>query len=138
MSEIAPSSVFYLRRRNAQNSLSTYLSLLTQNNFMAKNHKVGKALGVAGAVAAVGAGAYYLLGPDGKKHQKGAKAMLTKAEKKVMDAAKKVDVKKIQKEYKGIMGDARKIERTAMKRAKSLKKTATHVARKVVKKTSKK
>jgi len=40
-------------------------------------------------VAAVGTGAYYFLGPDGKKHQKKALAMMTKAKNEVVNDIKK-------------------------------------------------
>ena len=35
-----------------------------------KSGGVGKAMAIGASVAALGAGAYYLLGPDGKKNQK--------------------------------------------------------------------
>ena len=42
---------------------------------------VGKATAIGAGMAAVSAGAYYFLGPDGKKHQKSAKNMMVKMEK---------------------------------------------------------
>jgi gas vesicle protein len=62
---------------------------------MKKNKKGmsgGKMLaGVAGA-AALGAGAYYLLGPDAKKHQKKVSVLAAKMKKEV-----EVEIKKAQK-----------------------------------------
>lgn len=47
-----------------------------------------KVAGVAG-LAAIGAGAYYLLGPNAKAHQKKASALLGKMKKEVQDEIKK-------------------------------------------------
>jgi len=56
----------------------------------------GKKMAVAGAitagVAAVGAGAYMLMGPDGKKNQKKVKALMGKIEKEVKTEFKKAKV----------------------------------------------
>lgn len=53
---------------------------------MKKTNKksVGKAVAIGAGVAALGAGAYYLLGPEGKKNQKKAKVWMTKMEKEAM------------------------------------------------------
>jgi hypothetical protein len=47
----------------------------------------GKVIAAGAGIAALGAGAYYFLGPDGKKNQKKAKVWMTKMEK---ETAKKM------------------------------------------------
>jgi len=49
-----------------------------------------KMMAVGAGVAALGAGAYYLLGPDGKKHQKNAKALFVKMKNEVVKDVKKL------------------------------------------------
>lgn len=49
----------------------------------------GKILGAAAGAAAVGAGAYYLLGPNKKAHQKKAKALLAKMAREAKGRIKK-------------------------------------------------
>ena len=49
----------------------------------------GKVLAGVAGVAAVGAGAYYLLGPDAKKHQKKASALISKIRKEVESEVEK-------------------------------------------------
>lgn len=60
---------------------------------MQANKKSGmsgaKMAGVAAGLAAVGAGAYYLMGPKGKMHQQKAKALFAKMEKEVKSEMKK-------------------------------------------------
>lgn len=51
---------------------------------------VGKVAIIGAGVAAVGAGAYYLLGPKGKQHQKKVKALMTEMKKGVEKELKKV------------------------------------------------
>ncbi|MDO8183746.1 MAG: hypothetical protein Q7T49_02060 [bacterium] len=51
---------------------------------------VGKAVGLGVGVAAVGAGAYYLLGPKGKQHQKKASAWAAEMKKEIEKELKKV------------------------------------------------
>jgi len=51
---------------------------------------VGKAVAIGAGVAAVGAGAYLFLGPDGKKNQKKVKVWMTKMEKEATGKMKKV------------------------------------------------
>jgi hypothetical protein len=63
---------------------------------MKKNKTMsGKKLAMAGAGAAVlgaaGAGAYYLLGPKGKKHQKKAAVLMAKMKKEVTSEIKKAE-----------------------------------------------
>lgn len=61
-----------------------------------KGMSTGKKMAVAGAVtagiAAVGAGAYMLMGSDGKKNQKKIKALMGKIEKEVKSEFKKAKV----------------------------------------------
>lgn len=55
-----------------------------------KNLKTaGKVAAIGVGVAALGAGAYYFLGPNGKKHQKKAEVWMTKMEKEVVTKVKK-------------------------------------------------
>ena len=58
---------------------------------MKKNKKMsgGKKMMVGAGMAALGAGAYYLLGPDAKKHQKKASAVIVKMKKEVESEFKK-------------------------------------------------
>lgn len=44
----------------------------------------GNLVAIGAGLAALGAGAYYLLGPDGKKHQQKAAAWMSKMEKEAM------------------------------------------------------
>jgi hypothetical protein len=57
-----------------------------------KNKKTSKGKVVAGVatVAAIGAGAYYMLGPNGKKNQKKAKVLAGKIKKEVAKDSKKL------------------------------------------------
>ena len=48
-----------------------------------------KIAAVGAGVAAVGAGAYYLLGPNGKKHQKKVSVLMKKMKREVMSEMKK-------------------------------------------------
>lgn len=50
----------------------------------------GKVIAIGASVAALGAGAYYFLGPNGKKNQQKAKVWMTKMEKEVGGKMKKV------------------------------------------------
>lgn len=58
---------------------------------MQKNKKmsVGKKLAIGAGLAAVGAGAYYLLGPDAKAHQKKVLSLASKMKKEVAKEIKK-------------------------------------------------
>jgi hypothetical protein len=56
-----------------------------------KNAVSGKGMAAAAAgAAAIGAGAYYLLGPNAKAHQKKASALMNKMKKEVAKEIKKV------------------------------------------------
>jgi hypothetical protein len=59
---------------------------------MKKNKKmsVGKKMMVGAGVAALAEGAYYLLGPKSKMHQKKASALVLKVKKEVKKDAKKL------------------------------------------------
>lgn len=50
----------------------------------------GKVLAVEAGMAALGAEAYYLLGPDSKKHQKKAAVLMAKMKREVTSEIKKV------------------------------------------------
>jgi len=56
-----------------------------------RNKKVSKSkmVAVGAGIAAVGAGAYYLLGPKGKAHQKKATILMAKIKKEVQSEVKK-------------------------------------------------
>ena len=54
-----------------------------------KGITTGKVLAAGAGLAAIGASAYYLLGPKGKEHQKKAKALLAKIKQEVKRDAKK-------------------------------------------------
>jgi hypothetical protein len=73
-----------------------------------KNKKMSgsKKMLVAEGMAALGAGAYYLLGPDAKKHQKKALALVSKIKKEVKIGIKKG--KQIEKEWKNVSKKATK------------------------------
>ncbi len=53
--------------------------------------KAGKVLAAGAGMAALGAGAYYLFGPDGKKNQKKATALMNKIKKEVENKVGKVE-----------------------------------------------
>lgn len=55
-----------------------------------KKMSIGKKVAVGAGIIAAGAGAYYLLGPKAKAHQKKAKILMTKIEKEVQSEIKKV------------------------------------------------
>ena len=50
----------------------------------------GKKVAIGASLAALGVGAYYLLGPDGKKNQKKVVGFMTKMKKEVEKEVKKV------------------------------------------------
>ena len=58
---------------------------------MAKKTKssAGKVVGVAAGIAALGAAAYLLFGPEGKKHQKNLKSWMLKMKAEVMEKMEK-------------------------------------------------
>lgn len=55
-----------------------------------KGMSTGKKVAIGAGIAAVGAGAYYLLGPNAKAHQKKALDLAKKMEKEVLAETKKV------------------------------------------------
>lgn len=62
-----------------------------------KEMSAGKGAVIGAGLAAAGAGAYYLLGPKSKQHQKKAKIWMVKMEKSA-----KVEFKKAKSEWKKI------------------------------------
>lgn len=58
---------------------------------ISKGMSKGKMIAIGAGVAAVGAGAYALLGPNGKKNQAKVKAFAKKMEKKAMPKIKKME-----------------------------------------------
>ena len=67
----------------------------------------GKMAAVGAGLAAVSAGAYYLLGPDGKKNQKKAGALINKIEKEIEKKARPF-LKKESKEVKKVISKTTK------------------------------
>lgn len=55
-----------------------------------KKMSMGKKMAAVAGVAAVGAGAYYLLGPKAKAHQKKAKVLIAKIKKEIESEVEKV------------------------------------------------
>lgn len=96
---------------------------------MKKKGNLGKKLAIGAGVAAAGAAAYMLLGPNGKKNQAKVKSVVAKAKSKgkaMMNTA----VKKA--------GAVKKMAGGMMKKANAVKKAVTGSAKKVVKKAVKK
>ena len=52
---------------------------------------VGKTIAIGAGVAALGAGAYYFLGPNAKKNQAKAKIWMTKMEKEVVQKMRTIE-----------------------------------------------
>lgn len=86
---------------------------------------VGKMLAVGAGVAALGAGAYYLMGPDGKKNQKKAKAWITKMKKEHGG-----DIKAISEQFKKNLDIAEKKAKPVLKQAKKSVKKTIHLVKK--------
>ena len=55
-----------------------------------KGMSVGSKVAIGAGLAALGAGAYYLLGPDAKANQKKVKSLITKMQKEVEKESKKI------------------------------------------------
>ena len=125
--------------------------------------KVGLSAVLAGAAVAATAGAYYLYGPSGKKHQKQVKGWMLKAKGEILERAEKLkeidvrtyhslvdEVSKKYKKLKHVNGQdvarlARElkaywanIEKDLEKKARSGKRVVKKVARKVARKVVKK
>ncbi len=115
---------------------------------------VGAKVAIGAGVAAVGAGAYYFMGPDGKKHQKKAKAFAGKMEKEVMANMKKMKAlglpvyeevvdavaQKYSKEYKEHSADVLALAKNLKSKWASAEKSAkstVNKAKKAVKKATK-
>jgi len=63
---------------------------MKKNNTKKKSRmSVGKMVAIGTGVATLGAGTYYLLGPNAKAHQKKAKVLMTKIKKEVGSEMKK-------------------------------------------------
>jgi gas vesicle protein len=117
---------------------------------MSGGKKVAIGAGVA-TLAAVGAGAYYLLGPDGKKNQKKALALVSKMKKEVISEAKKakklsgpiynkaVDIvsKNYAKQYKAHEKDIKAIASKLKSEWKDVEKNIKTTTKKVAKKVKK-
>jgi len=54
-----------------------------------KGMSMGKKVAIGAGVAAIGAGAYYLLGPNAKAHQKKVSVLMAKMKKEVLSEVKK-------------------------------------------------
>ena len=83
----------------------------------------GKMVAIGAGLAAAGAGAYYMLGPNGKKHQKDAKKLINKVEKeiktKAQPAIKKAE-KEMMKQAKPYMQKAKKEMEKTIKTVKKM------------------
>jgi gas vesicle protein len=66
--------------------------MTTKKDTITKKNKIskGKMVAIGAGMAAISAGAYYLLGPDGKKNQKKVSALMNKMEKEAKIKVKKV------------------------------------------------
>lgn len=78
-----------------------------------KGMSAGKGAVIGAGLAVVGAGAYYLLGPKSKQHQKKAKIWMAKMEK---DA--KIEFKKVEGEWKKIKPKVDSVVKKAKKAVK--------------------
>lgn len=117
----------------------------------AKNNNAGKAAGIAVGVAAVGAIAYLLFGPDGKKNQKIVKGWAIKMKGDIMEELEKLEeisgptyekiVDKVGEKYKKIknvdLEDLVKEVEKFKKEWKFIEKKGKPVAKKVVKSVKK-
>lgn len=117
---------------------------------LSKSSKVAIGAGVV-ALSAVGAGAYYLLGPDGKKNQKKALVLVSKMKKEVTGELKKakklsgpiynkaVDIvsKNYAKQYKAHEKDIKAIASKLKSEWRDVEKNIKTTTKKVVKKAKK-
>lgn len=104
-----------------------------------KGVSAGKVAAIGAGVAAVGAGAYYFLGPKGKKHRNDAKVLAKKVQK---GAAKQVTkVKALAKKVAPMAKDMQAMAKDGMRMMNKMSGNAKKVvskAKKVVKKAVKK
>lgn len=106
-----------------------------KKNTMKKGNKVGKAIAVGAGVAAAGAAAYMLLGPDGKKNRAKVKAFAKKVQKKVTSNKEVMAMASmVAKAAKGAKTKAKAGVKKAKSVAKSAMKKGASVAKKTVKK----
>ncbi len=105
---------------------------------MKKGNKVGKAIAVGAGVAAAGAAAYMLLGPDGKKNRAKVKAFAKKVQKKVTSNKEVMAMASmVAKAAKGAKTKAKSVVKKAKAGAKSGAKKVMGTAKKAVKKAMK-
>lgn len=102
-----------------------------KKNTIKKGNKVGKALAIGAGVAAAGAAAYMLLGPDGKKNRAKVKAFAEGVKKKV---TKNKDVMAMASMVARVAKGAKKKAKTGVKKAASVVKKGASAAKKTVKK----
>jgi len=95
-----------------------------------------KLVAVGVGVAALGAGAYYFLGPDGKKHQKKAMGLISKIKKETLKDIKKA--KPIIREAKKTIDLVKKETTRDVKHTKPIIKQANKTIKLVKKTTTKK
>lgn len=113
---------------------------------ISKRKKVAIGAGVV-ALSAIGAGAYYLLGPDGKKNQKKAMVLVNKMKKEVISEVKKAKklsipvynkaIDMVSKNYAKKYKEYSKDINAVASRLKADLKKAEAVAKKTVKKATK-
>ncbi len=147
------SSFFLEERKNVVkiNNLFNRVNMKkTLKKGMSKSGKMALGAGVV-ALSAVGAGAYYLLGPDGKKNQKKALVLVAKMKKEVTSEIKKakklsgpiynkaVDIvsKNYAKQYKAHEKDIKAIASKLKKEWKDVEKNIKTTTKKVVKNVKK-
>ena len=91
-----------------------------------KGMSLGKRVMIGAGVAAVGAGAYYLLGPDGKKNQKKAKAWMAKMKKEHAG-----EIKSFSNQLKSEWKANKKTAKPAIKQAKKSVKKEIRLVKKL-------
>lgn len=110
---------------------------------MKKNTKMsaGKKVAIGAGLAAVGAGAFYLLGPNAKAHQKKVSALMGKMKKEVAVEAKKVKAATVPLYHKAVDTVSKNYTKQYKLHEKDIKALASKMkaewrgAKKVVKKT---
>ncbi len=125
--------------------------MANKNKATSKKGGAGKAIAVGASVAAIGAGAYYFLGPKGKTHRKKAKVWMTKMEKEVEKKVKTIKkmsgpiyhqavdalAENYSKEYKAHAAEIKAFANKLKSEWKGAEKKAKAKARPVVRKVKK-
>ena len=109
---------------------------MKKTNKTTKKSSLGKKVKVGVAVGALGAAAYMLLGPDGKKNQAKIKSLANKIKKEVIKDTKTL-VKSAKKVKNEVSKDAKELVKEAKKVKKEITKDIDNVKKKVEKKIKK-